>query len=173
MADENDNTGESLHQDTIDFLAKRNEERSALAGIFTEPEEDEEDPAPVVEGPVVGGCNPEVGGCAELNNRFAAYPLDEGVENSTAENGWPASDGLYADVMTDLKDPKKFMSDIIPHERQINTLESYRRMLLHKKERKCHLIAAYSAYWAKEALSQQELEQLLLNKIVGQEGNAS
>jgi hypothetical protein len=162
----------SLHSDTVDWLEKRNAQRAALQGAFGAGEAEEE--AAEAEAPAAAaGCVVEKGGCPDLNGQFTAYPPDDDIEQETAEKGWPECDGLYGDTNSNLKKKDELvMPEVIVQERQINTLESYRRMLLHKKQRKCHLLAAYAEYWEAEGRSQSELEELMLNKRVGVQGNA-
>lgn len=185
----------SLHSDTVGWLEKRNAARTALGSAYTSTGEavEEEQDSPAAEAPdlvpeegeegdgegVVGvaagepDCELTPGGCSSLNAAFAELPSETDVEQEEDGNGWPNSDGLYSDVMTTLKSKDQMvMPDAIVQQRQINTLESYRRMLLHKKQRRCHLLAAFAKYWESETQSQTELQQLMLNQKVGVTGNA-
>lgn len=155
----------SLHPDTVSFLEKRNSARNRQAEAFAgevatpEPETPEENPGEAA-------CVVEAGGCINQTNKFNSVPSEEDPEYT--EELWPTCDDLYSQVLESFANGDAAKLTRLD-QRQINIIESYRRMLLHKKQRRCQLLAAHVAQMRHEPQSQGEVERLLLNQQVGRE----
>jgi len=111
-------------------------------------------------------CNKPDAACDPLRRLDSVEP----IECFRDENGWPNSDGLYerireATVNADDEDNNAFAQ--IQLMRQANVMESYRKMLLHKKQRLCHYMASWCECLKNEPQSQAEMEQLMLNEPIG------
>ena len=171
-----------LHDDTLAFLERRNAFRDALAeALLTRPEEPEEPDEPEdpeePEEPGEGGegvCTVpgRVGADGKPDtscNPFAAIAQIEAIECFRDATGWPNCDQLYQDLMESLRseNPAETAEIQIPLQLQVNVMESYRKMLLHKKQRLCHHLSAWCACLRREAQSQSELESLMLNRPIG------
>lgn len=191
----------SLHSDTVEWLGVRNAYRNALAAAFQvaagqsiDDLQQAADDAAAALADDPGNADlqavndaaqqnlqqaqaalecPAGGGCPDLSASFENWPpsLSEDIEQQSDENGWPNCEDLYEDNDATFKSQSRTMEENIAQQRQINTLESYRKMLLHKKQKRCELFASFGACLANESQSQSELEQLLLNKRVGTSGS--
>lgn len=149
---------EGLNEDTVAFLDIRNPVRTTLSDTMQPPTDGDD---------------------CELthNDKFAALNPAP-YQGEQAEGGWPSADNLYeqqqqqykGEVGEDAEQP--VMGDIAVGQLQIDTLEAYRRTTLHRRQRRCHLIAAWTASLANEPQSQSELQSLMLNKNVGQYADA-
>ena len=130
--------------------------RSAMDGTLVSPS-----------APTPGACDPPVlYGCNYLNEGF----VNVNVNNPENQAGsWPPSDELNQQIGQAFTD-KAPASTTIPLQLQANTLEGYRRALLHKKWRKCQHLQAVNAGLEAEPRSQDELEGLLLGRQVGNSG---
>ncbi len=117
------------------------------------------------------GTNNSGGACGPSLSYTCNY-INEGFTNVDEFNpeyqlgAWPESNELYKSIAQAFTD-KKPASTTIPLQLQANTLESYRRQLLHKKWRKCHHLNAVNASLVAEFRSQDEIEKLLLGQQVG------
>ena len=174
-----------LHEDTLEFLEKRNAFRDELAAALrgeTTEEEEQEDEAAKEENcpedePAAGAacrvpardgtpCNQPELQCDILRRLDKIRPL----ECLRDEDGWPDSDGLYErlkEATLNEDDPDNSAFAQIQLMRQANVLESYRKMLLHKKQRLCHYLAGWCECMKKEPQSQEELEKLMLYEPIG------
>jgi hypothetical protein len=88
--------------------------------------------------------------------------------------GWPNSDKLYEDhrlaldrMATGSQLSDDDMTKILIYQRQVNVMESYRKMLLHKKQQACHFLSSWCECMKSEPQSQAQLNALLLNDPVG------
>jgi hypothetical protein len=109
------------------------------------------------------------------NDAFIPLPdaspeYQEGVpaEGEQPAQAWPMSPTLYAALALAFTE-QKAVSAIIPLQLQLNTLESYRRMLLHKKWRRCHHLVAMAENLRPEVQAEKELQELLLGQQIGQQ----
>lgn len=211
-----------LHDDTLNFLEKRNEFRNQLAaalrGESTDEEQAEDDETQVEDCPednpeaaaaaaeqeaedeqqkaldfVIGPpdpnkaalgpaaaqeeecdvepregtpCNEPGDGC----NLFRRLDKITPLECLRDPKGWPNSDALYErlkEATLNPEDPDNFGRAQIQLMRQVNVMESYRKMLLHKKQRLCHYVAAWCECMKNEPQSQEELEELMLHQPIG------
>lgn len=89
-----------------------------------------------------------------------------GIECFRDENGWPASAELESSILAGLNG-EMTAAELIPLIRQMNVLESYRKMLLHKKQGSRQYFAAWCSVMKREADSQEELSLLMQGKKVG------
>lgn len=166
-----------LHDDAQAFLAIRNAFRTALASALSAPATAEQPVPPAA--PEDDDCTVEpredrAGACAGLQERLAQVTP---IEQQRAAGGWPDSEALYEDLLRVLdnqpidiggdEDVAASMELVIQLMRQANVLESYRKMLLHKKQRWCHFLSSWCECMKSEQQSQQELEQLMQNIPVG------
>lgn len=162
-----------LHDDAQAFLAVRNAFRTAIANALAAPVTVGETVPP--EAPGDDDCTVEpredrAGACAGLQERLAQVTP---IEQQRAAGGWPDSDSLYEDLLKVLdgqpieiggdEDVAASMELVIQLMRQANVLESYRKMLLHKKQRWCHFLSSWCECMKGEQASQDELEQLMQN----------
>lgn len=114
--------------------------------------------------PAGSACSPApLYTCNYLNEAFTN--VDQ-FNPEKQPGSWPPSDALNQQVAQGFSTQLP-ASTTIPLQLQSNTLESYRRQLLHKKWRKCHHLSAVSASLAQELRSQDEIERLLLGQHVG------
>lgn len=115
--------------------------------------------------------------CTSTQQRLAGVTP---IESFRDPNGWPNSDQLYQDLLA-LYDragrgnasDTDTMEQAIQWQRQINVLESYRKMLLHKKQRWCHFLSSWCECMKNEAQSQEQFRALMENALVGIEASAS
>lgn len=94
----------------------------------------------------------------------------EPIECFRDPKGWPNTDGLYeriSQATLNPDDPDNNGRALISLMRQANLAESYRKMLLHKKQRLCHYLASWCECMKREEQSQREIEQLLLFEPIG------
>ncbi len=166
-----------LHDDTELFLtlrdALRTQLRNALRGEVVNP--DDEQLRPLVsyygeaEGCVLGSREVFPGVIKEIG----AFPRFECLRDAA---GWPNCDALYAvleEALTNVASDNGSAAQQIQLMRQVNVLESYRKMLLHKKQTVGHYMAAWCACLDKEPQSLEELRQLMLNQAVGLTANST
>lgn len=177
-----------LHPDVLSFLEKRNGFRDELAEALRGNTEDDDDTSAEDAGAVVGanpggkadecavpargqeGSGSEGTGRESCTNVTDALAKVTKIESFRHANGWPDSGQLYADLINLLKsapDETATMEQVIEWQRQISVLESYRKMLLHKKQGACEYLTSWCRCMESEEQSQQELEALMLNRSVG------
>ncbi len=122
-----------------------------------------------------GSCTPAISAkrCATANDAFIPLPdkspeyeAGQPADNETPAQGWPLSAALYASISQTIS-AQKAVSALIPLQLQANTLESYRKSLLHKKWRRCHHLTAMAKNLEPEVRAEDELQQLLLGQQVG------
>ena len=164
-----------LHEDTLAFLEARNalreQLRAALKGETTEDgsgdllePQQREIGDPLTPCTVPARESSEGEGECEIGD----LPYFECLRDV---NGWPNSAGLYEtlwDALSKEDDANNVGDEQIRLMRQINVLESYRKMLLHKKQNVCHYLAAWCQALDKEPQSYDELQRLMLNQSIGQ-----
>ncbi len=130
--------------------------------------------------PPVDTCVPAVLAkrCPAGNDAFIPLPDDspeyedgEPAEGVQPAQGWPMSAELYAAIAQAFS-AQHAASATIPLQLQANTLESYRKSLLHKKWRRCHHLVAMAKNLAPEVRAEEELQQLLLGEQVGNKTDA-
>lgn len=174
MAEANAEDQVGLHEDTVAWKDIRDQFRDLLAEALGAVELEEAADAGEGVAAEEEGCAPVVGGCAALNARFNEWPPEaaQDVERQSDESGWPTANGLYQAIEEKLKaGGTERMEEIIIRMLQANTLESYRKMLLHKKYRQSHHLVALTNSLTAEGQSQEELERLMLHQLVGREAN--
>jgi hypothetical protein len=106
----------------------------------------------------------------EVNSNTAFESINQGyyVYQNSAK-GWPAADTQTAELLEGLSSATApiRMDKAIQLQLQINGLESFRKQLLHKRQRRKQLIRAYQAQWAAEEQSQTEFASLLFDVPIG------
>src|SRR6056297_2004471 len=160
-----------LSEDMLNFLSDREVVRRAAAppieegeedGVTAEPSADEcgiyardEDPANADRAPACADFHP-----AELSL----------IEEWRDANGWPSADNLYADLnellarAVDAPEDTDTMARVVELQRQINLLESYRKMLLHKQQGACAFIGRWCSQTRSSPALDDEIEALALNR---------
>ena len=157
-----------LHDDTTAFLEARDALRTQLAAALrgeTAGTPAEQLQPGVTQYGVADICEPEPrGGVCEIG----AFPRFECLRDA---KGWPNTDALYEtlyEAVSNASSPDNSAASQIQLMRQVNLMESYRKMLLHKKQGVGQYMAAWCACLAKEPQSLEELRMLLLNQAIGQ-----
>lgn len=162
-----------LSEEAKAFLEARETLRQQVSPPIEEPEGDPSEPTPDECGIYAREDDPanegRPTGCVEF------YPqLLSEIEQWTDANGWPKTDDLYVELnellarAADEPEDTDTMAAVIELQRQINLMESYRKMLLHKQQGSCAFISQWCGQTrdARSALK-TELEELLLNRRVG------
>ncbi len=94
-------------------------------------------------------------------------------------NGWPNCDQLYSDINAMLKRaktgplPTDTQAQLIRLQRQANAMESYRKMLLHRKQKACHYLESWCQCLREESRLQGELQSLLSFQPIGLQASPS
>lgn len=176
-----------LNEDTLAFLRQRAEFRLALrdALVRTEDDDDEddgEDPGPggavvTVNGAedacdVPGREEEEEDGCTELLKLLNDLTP---IETFRDPAGWPNSDRLYDAVSEFVEKTASRETTRAEHtaenfgllQRQVTVLESYRKMLLHKKQNSCHFLLSWCEVMKKEPQLLNELVAAIKGQPVG------
>jgi len=132
-------------------------------GEEASPEEDEDSCA------VPARVEAASGACSKVAEALANVTR---IESFKEDDGWPSAKGLYSELIAMTKRAEKprptdTMEQVLQWQRQIDLLESYRKMLLHKKQGGCHFIKSWSESMKADKQSQVELAALLQNQLVG------
>ena len=162
-----------LSEEAKAFLAAREALRLRVGPPIEDPEGDPPDPTPDECGIYARDDDPanedRPAGCLE----FFPQILSE-IEQWTDANGWPTTDDLYVELnellarAADQPSDTDTMAAVIELQRQINLMESYRKMLLHKQQTACAFISQWCGrIRGAGPLLKAELEELLLNRRVG------
>lgn len=117
------------------------------------------------------GADPGDDECTNLVDRLAE--TDPLVCVGSDPNGWPNCDQLYAELNEMLKRaksgplPTDTQTQLIRLQRQVNAMESYRKMLLHRKQKACHYLESWCQCLRDEGRLQAELQALLSYQPIG------
>ena len=160
-----------LHPDTEAFLLQRDVFRQELATALlrkpTAPPSEEDKPAD--EAACVVPARPGAEECGTFLSVAAR------LECFRDAAGWPNADELYNVLINGLSGAEDSealtAAQQITLMRQVSVLESYRKMLLHKKQGMCQYLAALCNNMANEPNSLNTLRRLMLNEPVGRLAN--
>lgn len=160
-----------LHDDTLAFLEARNAFRNELEGAICDDDRTGLTPK-VGQFGDADGCEVTAravdGSCGEATDGGATPDLCALGEKAV----FPACDSLYETTLNALKiddDDNNVASAQIRLMRQINVIESYRKMFLHKCQTPKNLQLTWCEQLAAEGQSQEELSSLMLNQAIGRQ----
>lgn len=178
-------TEQELHSDTSAWLGERSGFRQSIAGAFlaggqapAEEEEGEEEAEEAEEAqeeqaqeeePSPGNQQASIFSC-EVSHNDAFESVETNPFQSEVEGGFPDSTAITKDVIDGVKDFKT-AEELIPLQRQINALESFRKTTLNRKQRRVHLIRHSQENWSREGQYQSELQDALIGRQIGLSGN--
>lgn len=172
-----------LNEDTLAFLRERADFRlalrDALLKVQGEDEDENDDDDILPPGTAIITTNGLVDDC-DVPGRTDSVDGEEGcdellrllnaltpIETLRDPSGWPNADNLYAAVSEFVEStgqrqtllPEHTAANFAMLQRQVTLLESYRKMLLHKKQNACHFLLS----WCEVMKSEPQL----LNELVG------
>lgn len=113
----------------------------------------------------------EPGDDCELTHNNYFTLINPGMyQDQTSPAGWPPAQDIIDELFAKLAstDNRPAYNEIIRRQLQVNALESFRRTLLNRRQRKKHLLRHQQQTFLAEQQAQSELESLLQNVKVGQ-----
>ena len=108
--------------------------------------------------------------CEVIHNGYFTLVNPGVYQTNQATYGWPPANELIKGLLDSLAstDARPSYDEIIRKQLQVNTLESFRRTLLHQRQRRKHLLRHQQQTFLAEKQAQTELQALLQNTKVGQ-----